>query len=259
MFGPQRIYKCRGRHDQLVLNQSQSLVGGYSFEAFQSAHVLIGGGGAVGSHVAHGMAGKGIGCLTVLDDDRIDAKNLTRQRYSTKSVGKYKAFTLGRDLTKSGLFRLRVIATSLRFQEIEHEEKLLRDATARACLGDNNALRTAMCREALAHNRPVVFAGLSRDALSLYCAVQEPGKACLACMLPHVVNDDSYPCGVAGSIDVTLVASGLVIFALDTLITGRYRGWSLRTLYLDGSIPDRVEEIPRRTECALCGENTGGQ
>ena len=50
------------------LNFSQKKISGFDLKSYQDANVLLVGGGAIGSHVARGMARKGIGNLDIFDD-----------------------------------------------------------------------------------------------------------------------------------------------------------------------------------------------
>jgi molybdopterin/thiamine biosynthesis adenylyltransferase len=60
---------------------------------FQSRVLLIGVGGA-GSHLAVQLAAMGIGHLTVVDSDRVEASNLSRQIYFAGQVGRPKVAAL---------------------------------------------------------------------------------------------------------------------------------------------------------------------
>jgi len=238
------------------LNLSQERVSGFDLAAYQQAHVVEIGCGGVGSWTGHALVRKGVGELSLFDDDRAELKNLTRQLFSKKDLGKNKAVRLGRQLGREGCFQTTIHAYPYRFQEALERGVRLRNVRAVLCLVDNNASRVDASRFGLQENVPVVLAAVSRDALSLYVAVQEPGKACGACMVPQIVNDHSYPCNLPGSVDVCLVAAGLVAFVLDSLICGRHRNWNFRTVFLDGSLPDRCEVKERNPACQLCGSNS---
>jgi molybdopterin/thiamine biosynthesis adenylyltransferase len=66
----------------------------YSFqERLRDAHVVLLGVGGLGSSVLLGMAGSGVGRITLLDTDRVELKNLTRQfLYVESDVGKSKVW-----------------------------------------------------------------------------------------------------------------------------------------------------------------------
>lgn len=66
--------------------------GGDGQKRLKAAHVAVIGAGGIGSPVIQYLAAAGIGRLTIVDDDRIDASNLQRQTiYATADVGMPKA------------------------------------------------------------------------------------------------------------------------------------------------------------------------
>ena len=67
------------------------LVGKEALERMKEKKVLICGVGGVGSFVAEALARSGVGYLTLLDYDKVEASNLNRQLHATrKTVGQYK-------------------------------------------------------------------------------------------------------------------------------------------------------------------------
>lgn len=233
------------------LNFSQEKISGFSLEKFQKARILLIGAGAIGTHVALGLVRKGIGALDIFDDDEVESKNLTRQLFSPRDIGKNKAKCLARILSKQGFFKTTIRDFPYRFQEATDFDFPKYDAVI--CGVDNNPTRTYVARFSLKKNIPLIMSAISRDANQMYCAVQEPDKSCFGCILPHAVNDDSYPCNLPGIIDINQVVAGYTVFALDTLLMNRYREWNLRMVSLDGSIPDTSVFVERKKDCEICG------
>jgi molybdopterin/thiamine biosynthesis adenylyltransferase len=238
------------------LNMSQAPIEGFDLGAYQAAHVVMVGAGGIGSQVATALVRKGIGHLTLLDDDRVELKNLTRQLYCKHDVGKYKAVRLARHLTRDGLFPTRIDAHPRRFQELIERGDRFDQTSILICGVDNNPTRRAVAAFALARDIPVIHAAVSRDGNHLYVMVQKAAEACWGCAFPNYVNDNTYPCNLPGIIDVLQVVAGFVVFTVDTLICGRPRDWNVRQIYLDGSAPDRARIIERRPDCELCGART---
>ena len=235
------------------LNSTQAKIPGFDLDAIQKAHVLLIGAGGIGSAVAALLTRKGVGRLTIVDDDIVELKNLTRQWYARDDIGHYKVHCLARSLSRAALFPTRFDAYPFRFQEVLARGKTIGDPTV-VCVGvDNNVTRRAVCEYALEQNVPVIYAAVSRGGNEAYAMVQEPRQACWACALPHQVNDETYPCGLPGIVDVLTVVAGQVVFAVDTLVCDRPRCWNLRHMFLDGSVPDRSRMVARRMDCALCG------
>ena len=77
------------RYDrQIILPE----VGEEGQKKLQEAKVLIVGVGGLGSPIALYLAGAGVGCLGLVDDDLVSVTNLQRQvLYSEKGLGKPKA------------------------------------------------------------------------------------------------------------------------------------------------------------------------
>ena len=88
----------------------------------------------------------------------------------------------------------------------------------------------------------------------MYCAVQQPGKACFGCLMPHEINNSLYPCNLPGIIDIIQVVSDFAVYALDTIIMGRHREWNLKMLSLDGSLPESSLLVPKKDNCSLCSK-----
>jgi molybdopterin-synthase adenylyltransferase len=64
-------------------------------EKLKKSHLLVLGCGGIGSLIATALAASGIGKLTLVDNDKIELTNLTRQYYfKEKDIGKYKVDVL---------------------------------------------------------------------------------------------------------------------------------------------------------------------
>src|ERR1700686_4625357 len=76
----------------------QKRIPGFDQEVFSKSSVLCIGAGGIISHIAPTLVRKGIGRITLLDDDLVEASNLNRQRFYTKDLGKNKAVALAENL-----------------------------------------------------------------------------------------------------------------------------------------------------------------
>jgi len=250
-----KVYKTRALkgEKQTSLNFSQGMVSGFNLEKYQASKIAFIGAGAIGSHAALGLVRKGVGVLSVFDDDKVELKNLTRQLFSTKDVDKNKAVCLARMLSKQGFFKTSIKGYPYRFQEAIEMNFDFTDCDAVICAVDNNPTRIAVARYCLKHKIPLIINAVSRDGNQMYCAIQEPGRACFGCILTHAINDDSYPCNLPGIIDIIQVVSGITVYALDTLLMHRHREWNYKSITLDGFMPDASVTIPKRVNCLICG------
>lgn len=235
------------------LNFSQAMVKGFCLEKYQNSKILMIGAGAIGGNTTYGLVRKGFGCIDILDDDVVELQNLTRQFFYPKDLGKNKAIQLAKNLSEHGFFRTQLTGYPCRFQEMLENRHDFKGYHAIICGVDNNPTRVAVSNYSITNQIPVIHAAVSRDGNQMYCAVQEPGKACFGCMLPQCVNDNTYPCNLPGIIDVIQVVAGFVVFALDTVLSGRYREWNFKSISLDGSLPDASRVIAKKENCVLCG------
>jgi molybdopterin/thiamine biosynthesis adenylyltransferase len=234
------------------LNFNQRKVSGFSLAAFQNAKVLSIGAGAIGTNVLLGLVRKGIGALDIFDDDSVELNNLTRQLFSLRDIGKNKAECLAKFLSKQGFFRTRIRGFPYRYQEALEFGYDFSSYDAVICGVDNNPTRTSVAKYCLEKKIPLVMGAISRDGIQMYCAVQEPEKACFGCIRPNEINDDSYPCNLPGIIDINLVVAGFMVYALDTILMNRHREWNLKMVFLDGSVPETSKIILRNADCQLC-------
>ncbi len=235
------------------LNKAQEKVEGYNFDDYKNARIAIIGAGALGCHTASALIRQGPGEIILIDDDHVEASNLTRQLFAADEIGKNKAICLARRLSREGFFPTKITAWPFRFMELVERGDMVRPDIVLACV-DNNSTRRAACLFGLAHAiRGVVHVAVGRDGNAISVMVQEPGKACWACAYPDSLNDHSHPCGLPGIVDVSQVAAGVAVFAIGSLLSGRHREWTTRLIYLDAGAPDQGEIIERRPDCALCG------
>ena len=72
-------------------DRTEKLIGKEAIEKLEKAKVIIYGIGGVGGYVVEGLARAGVGCLTLVDPDKISISNINRQIHSNlKTVGKSK-------------------------------------------------------------------------------------------------------------------------------------------------------------------------
>jgi adenylyltransferase/sulfurtransferase len=236
------------RWDELGFSQEKII--GFNLSRYQKAKVLIVGAGAIGGHASYGMVRKGISCLDIMDDDTVELKNLTRQLFYLKNVGKNKAISLAKNLSKEGYFDSAIKGYPYRFQEALEMEIDLSRYDAIICAVDNNPTRISVAEYCQSKNIPLIINGVSRDGSQMYCAVQQPGQACFGCIMPQEINYSIYPCNLPGIIDIIQVVAGFTVYALDTIILGRHREWNLRMLSLEGSLPESSLLVHKKYNCS---------
>ena len=229
----------------------QSRIAGFDQEVFSNSSVLCIGAGGIVSQIAPTLARKGIGRITLLDDDIVEPSNLNRQRFYIKDVGRNKALALARNLQPEC-----ITATELRGYAFRLQEAIARDIDLNpdvaVCGVDNNPARVAASRFFRSRGIPVIFTAVSRDGDHGYVFVQEKDGPCLGCMFPDVVNDDRYPCpGTPAIADILQAIGALAVYAIDTVLMNRPRTWNYRSIGLSDGTADGCSLIRDRHGCPM--------
>jgi molybdopterin/thiamine biosynthesis adenylyltransferase len=230
----------------------QQKIPGFNQEIFSKSHVVCVGAGGIISQIAPTLVRKGIGRITLLDNDFVEPSNLNRQRFYIKDTGQNKAIALARNLQPECIVRTEIRGYAFRLQEaVARRVDLACDVAI--CGVDNNPARVAASRFFRAKRIPVIFTVVTRDADSGYVFVQEKDGPCIACLFPDVLNDSRYPCpGTPAIADILQAVGALAVYAVDTLLMHRSRTWSYRRLGLADGNFDSARQIEPREQCPLC-------
>jgi len=225
---------------------------GFDQEKFSRSHVLCVGAGGIISQIAPTLVRKGIGKITLLDDDVVEPSNLNRQRFYIKDVGKNKAIALARNLRPECIVATEILGYAIRLEEaIARGIDLGCDVAI--CGVDNNPARVVASRYFRSKGVPVIFAAVSRDADHGYVFVQEKEGPCIACLFPDIVNDDHYPCpGTPAIADILQTVGSITVYLIDTLLLHRPRTWSYRRISLSDPRIDGGSAISANETCGLC-------
>lgn len=74
-----------------AFSRTELLLGKEAMQAVKKARVAVFGIGGVGGYVAEALARSGVGCLDLIDHDRVSLTNINRQIIATrKTIGQYK-------------------------------------------------------------------------------------------------------------------------------------------------------------------------
>lgn len=230
----------------------QRKIPGFDQAVFSKSRVLCVGAGGIISQIAPALVRKGIGRITLLDDDTVEPSNLNRQRFYMKDVGENKALALARNLRPECIARTQIRGYAFRLEEaIARKIDLTSDVAI--CGVDNNPARVIASRFFRQNEIPVIFTAVSRDADHGYVLVQDRDGPCIACAFPDMVDDDRYPCpGTPAVADILQAVGSLAVYAVDTLVMDRKRAWNYRRLSLADSSNDGGSMIAQREACALC-------
>lgn len=230
----------------------QRKIPGFDQQKFSRSHVLCIGAGGIISNIAPTLCRKGIGKITLLDDDLVEASNLNRQRFYPKDIGKNKAVALAENLLAECIAATEIRGFAFRLQEAIALGIDL-SCNVAICGVDNSPARVAASRYFRRVHIPVIFAAVSASADHGYLFVQGSDHACIGCLLPDIVNDDRLPCpGTPAVGDILQAVGALATYAIDTLLMSRPRIWNYRRISLSGLNMDGGASIPARSPCDLC-------
>ena len=229
----------------------QRKIPGFDQEKFSRSHVLCIGAGGIISQIAPTLVRKGIGRITLLDDDIVEPTNLNRQRFYIKDVGKNKAIALARNLQPESIAATKICGRALRLEDaIALGIDLASDVAI--CGVDNNPARVAASQFFRDKEIPVIFTAVSRDADHGYVFVQDKAGPCIACIFPDIVNDDRFPCpGTPAIAEVLQAVGSLAVYAFDTLIMNRARTWNYRRFSLADPTQDGSSWASSRKGCSV--------
>lgn len=214
-----------------------------------SSIVCIGAGGLI-SQIAPTLVRKGIGALTILDDDVVEASNLNRQRFYTKDLRHNKAYALAENLHPECVHATVLSAYPLLLEEAIDSGIDLRCDVA-ICGVDNNPARIAASRYFSSLKSPVIFTAVSADADHGYIFVQEPGGPCFGCLFPDAVDSRTFACPATPAIaDILQAVGALTVYAVDTCLMDRPRKWNYRRIYLSDGQWDTCTVIETRDDCS---------
>jgi molybdopterin/thiamine biosynthesis adenylyltransferase len=229
----------------------QKKIPGFDQEVFSKSSVAFIGAGGIVSQIAPTVTRKGIGRITLLDDDVVETSNLNRQRFYEADIGKNKAVALAENLQRECIAATEIRGYALRFEEALNRGIDLACDLA-VCGVDNNPARVAASRHFRTMGVPIIFTAVSADGDHGYVFVQEKKGPCIACIFPDMVNDDRYPCpGTPAVADILQAVGSFAVYAIDTLLMKRHRNWSYRRVSLsDGSL-DGATLVPVRQGCRM--------
>jgi molybdopterin/thiamine biosynthesis adenylyltransferase len=229
----------------------QRLIPGFDQAVFSKASVCCVGAGGIISHIAPTLVRKGIGRITLLDRDLVEASNLNRQLFYEKDIGRNKALALAENLQREC-----IAATDIRGHALNLEDAIDRkidlSCDVAICGVDNNPARVAASRFFRFAGIPVIFAAVSRDGDHGYVFVQDRHGPCIGCLFPDMADDDRYPCpGTPAIADILQAIGAMAVYAIDTLVLTRCRTWNYRRVGLSASCGDAASLIDTRTQCSV--------
>ncbi len=224
-------------------------------ERLLSSKVLMIGAGGLGSPVALYIGSAGIGHITVVDHDRVDATNLQRQiAHNLASIGEFKAASVARAIAAINP-DVKVVPVTERADDKLLDE-LARNADLVIDCTDNFATRHAINRACVRHRKPLVSGAVIRFDGQVSVFDPRGGRSpCYACVFPESDLLEEARCAtmgvfapLVGIIGTVQAAEALkLLCSVGQPLTGRL-------LMLDGqSMAWNEMKLARNPACAVCG------
>ncbi|WP_370190772.1 ThiF family adenylyltransferase [Qipengyuania sp.] len=235
-------------------------IGGAGQVALAGKHLVLVGLGGIGSPALQYLAGAGIGRLTLVDDDRVDASNLQRQTlYNARDVGHGKAVIAKRWVT--GFDPALDVAISDRRITAGNAHELAVGADLVLDGTDNFATRLAVSDACVAERVPLLSAAVGRFQGQVGAfAGHLPDQPCYRCFVGDAFDaEDCDTCAedgmlgaMAGWVATFAALQAVRILLKDVSALGE-ADWG-RVHLLDGLAPAmRSFTIAKDPECRACG------
>ena len=175
-------------------------IGGTVQLRLRRAHAVVIGAGGIGSPVIQYLAAAGIGRLTLIDDDRVDASNLQRQTiFATTDIGAPKVAAAAAIVTRLNP-HVAVDACAVRVDR-ENVRGLIDGADVVIDGCDNFDTRLTVADAALAARVPLVSAAVGRfeGQLGVFRG-WEPSRPCYRCYVGDAPSREGATCAEEGVI-----------------------------------------------------------
>ncbi|MBB4211274.1 adenylyltransferase/sulfurtransferase [Rhodothalassium salexigens DSM 2132] len=172
-------------------------VGGPGQRRLLAARVLVVGAGGLGAPVLAYLAAAGIGCLHLIDDDRVDLSNLQRQvLFATDDIGR----------AKGQVAAERLAALNPDVRVVVHERRLTADNAADLVApvdlvvdgSDTFATRLAVSDACVAAGRPLVSAAIARFEGQVGVFAPALAGPCYRCFVGAAPESDRDRCAEVG-------------------------------------------------------------
>ena len=224
-------------------------------ERLLAAHALVVGAGGLGSPVALYLASAGVGHITLVDHDTVDATNLQRQiAHTLARVGMAKA-----DSAREAMSAINPdphITTVLQRADAALLDQLVPGAQVVLDCTDNFATRHLINRACVQHGRPLVSgAGIRMDGQLAVYDPRDSNSPCYACVFPESADMEEVRCATMGVFAplVGIIGTMQAAEALK-LLSGMGSQLAGRLLMLDGrSMAFTDIRLGRQPGCVVCG------
>ncbi|WP_289156240.1 molybdopterin-synthase adenylyltransferase MoeB [uncultured Pseudoalteromonas sp.] len=222
-------------------------------EKIWQSHALIVGLGGLGCPVAQYLAASGVGTLTLVDNDVVDATNLQRQvLYKQSDVGCLKTHSAKKQLTQlNDEIEIHTIDEFL--NENSHLEQLLSKVDVVIDCTDNLATRNLLNSACYNTRTPLVSGSAIRLEGQVACFTMAPNSHCYGCV-SQLFGEQTQSCSESGVLSpiVGLIGSIQATEALK-IIAGLPSKLTEQLLLVDGlSMEFNRFNIVKNKHCSVC-------
>ena len=246
--------------DQQLLRYSRHILlnelGIEGQEKLLASHALVIGAGGLGSPVALYLGSAGVGRITVIDDDEVDATNLQRQiAHNLERLGTPKAESVRHAI--AAINPDPQVAALVQRADDALLDQLLPGVDVVIDCCDNFATRHMVNRACVRHRVPLVSgAAIRMDGQLAVYDPREPASPCYACVFPEDSGVEETRCATMGVFAplVGIVGTMQAAEALKILsgIGSRLTG---QLLMIDGrDLAFNTIALPRQPHCAVCAQ-----
>lgn len=222
-------------------------------ERLYAAHVLVIGAGGLGCAAAQYLASTGVGTISLVDPDSIEASNLHRQiLYRSDDIGRPKVEVAARVLqTMNPDIRVHTYQTRFEaawFEQYGEKVDVVVDAT------DNRQSREIIHQQCRQRLIPLIMGAAIRLEGQISVFTHQAGAPCFAC-LTQLFGETELSCVEAGVMPAVVGTIGsLQALEAVKLILGWPTMSAGELLLFDGRTSEfRVLKIARMPHCPVCG------
>lgn len=226
-------------------------------EKLLASHALVIGAGGLGSPVALYLGSAGVGQITVVDHDHVDATNLQRQiAHTLERVGQYKA-----ESVRTAIAQINpdvVVHTITQRADAALLNTLVAKADVVLDCCDNFETRQAVNLACVQHQKPLVSgAAIRLDGQVSVFDTTRPEAPCYACIFPPEHQPEETRCATMG-VFAPLVGIIGTMQAAEALkiLSGMGSHMAGRLLMLDGREMSWTDiRMPRHNQCPVCASH----
>ena len=223
-------------------------------EKLLASRALVIGAGGLGSPVALYLGSAGVGHITVVDHDQVDATNLQRQiAHTLDRVGQDKA-----ESVRTAISHINpdvVVKPITQRADAALLDRLVAEADVVLDCSDNFATRQAVNLACVQHHKPLVSgAAIRMDGQVSVFDTRQPDAPCYACIFPPDNLPEETRCATLG-VFAPLVGIIGTVQAAEALkiLSGMGSHMAGRLLMLDGREMSWTDiRMQRHAQCPVC-------